>query len=636
MLGRLRIWFVLVFLTVVAGIAAPGFWEAGNLINIAQQSAVTAILGVGLTFVIIAGGIDLSVGAVLALAGVLAAMALVRTGSAVVATATGIAAGAALGFVNGAVTTLGRIPPFITTLGMMLVARSAAKVVTDSSSIAGLPPSFLALASAPLGVPMVVWVVLALYPLAHFVLTRTKLGRYSFAIGGNETAAWLSGVPVGRYKVYGYVLSGALAGLAAVLLTARLNAASPLTGEMYELYAITAAVIGGVSLSGGEGRVMGTLVGALIMAVLRNALNALNVPSAWEGVVVGAVVVVAAVVDSASHGAGRVEGASLVSARTRRVLLVAGALSLLGGAIVVRASRESKEVAAFTIAFLPKGVNSPFWLSLDAGAREEAKRWGAEVITRAPDRETDVDAQFQIIENMIERKVDAVLLAPCGAKEILPALAKLNAAGIPVVIVDSDIDRAQARALGVTTLTYVGSDNEAGGRMAADLLAKEIGAEGEVAIVQGTPGHESTDARQRGFEGRLRERFPNVRVVAVQAANAERARAFSVAQNLLEAHPGLKGLFAANDEMAMGTIEAVDAAGKLADVVVVGFDAAPDAVESIKAGRIRGSIAQYPSEMGRLGAEAALRFVKEKRAPEPVIHTKLGTVTRASLERGAQ
>jgi len=275
--ARLQTLFVLIGLVILFGIASPHFLSADNLLNVMQQSAINAILGIGLTFVIISAGIDLSVGSILALCGLVVADLLVAGHSSLVAVGAGLLVGLGCGAVNGLITTLGRIPPFITTLGMMLIARSAAKIYSGSRPISGLPDSFRALSGNLAGVPVMVLVVAVFYVLAHLVLTRTKLGRYTYAIGGNEQAAWLSGVPVGRYKIAIYALSGLMAGVAAVLMTSRLNAASPLSGEMYELYAIAAAVIGGTSLMGGEGRVLGTLIGALIMGTLRNGLNALNV-----------------------------------------------------------------------------------------------------------------------------------------------------------------------------------------------------------------------------------------------------------------------------------------------------------------------------------------------------------------------
>jgi ABC-type sugar transport system substrate-binding protein len=214
-------------------------------------------------------------------------------------------------------------------------------------------------------------------------------------------------------------------------------------------------------------------------------------------------------------------------------------------------------------------------MSMKEGAELEAAKWNARVLTLAPERETDVEAEFQIIENFIEQEVDAIVLAPCGAKEILPALAKVNKANIPIVIVDSDIDRPAAAKMGVTTSTYVGSDNEEGGRLAALFMMEKLAAAGatggEIAIVQATPGHESTDARQRGFERELAKHADAPVIVARQPANGERARAYTVAQNILQAHPNLRGIFALNDEMSVAVVEAVDAAGKLPSTIIVGL-----------------------------------------------------------------
>jgi ribose transport system permease protein len=625
---RLQALAVLGALVVLLGAASPHFLAADNLLNVAQQSAINAILGIGLTFVIISGGIDLSVGSVLALAGLLSADLLVHGLPAPLAALAGLGAGLALGTVNGLVTTLGKIPPFISTLGMMLVARSAAAVYSGSTPISGLSAGFRRLAGSIAGVPVFILAVAALYALAHFLLVRTKLGRYAYAVGGNEQAAWLSGVPTARYKVALYALSGACAGIAAVLLTARLNAASPLTGEMYELYAIAAAVIGGTSLMGGEGRVVGTLIGALIMGVLRNGLNLLDVPSSWEGVVVGTVLVAAVIVDRARHRSR--PPAALAGWRRHRARLALGAL--FAALLVVAAVHRTRGGAAgLTVAFVPKQIGNPFWITMRKGAEAEARRLGARVTTLAPDRETDVERQHQIIENLIEQRVSALLIAPSGAREVIPAITKANQAGIPVLIVDSDIDRPTATAAGARTETYIGSDNFAGGKIAGEAVARWLGGSGAVAVLEGTPGHESTDQRRKGFAAALAA-HPGLRIVASQTASSERARGFSVAQNILQAHPDLAAIFGANDEMALGAVEAVAAAGRAATVRVVGFDAAPDAITNIRGGRMAGSVAQFPSEMGRLGVQAAVELVRAGTHPPPVLHTKVEMIDRQNVE----
>jgi ribose/xylose/arabinose/galactoside ABC-type transport system permease subunit/ABC-type sugar transport system substrate-binding protein len=618
---------ILVLLGALLGIASPHFLTTDNLLNVLQQSSINALLGIGLTFVIISGGIDLSVGSILAFCGLVVAELLVRGVVVPLAVTAGLALGLACGAVNGLVTTAARIPPFIVTLGMMLVARSAAKIFCDSKPISGLPDRFRALSGDLLGVPVLVIVVAVCYALAHVALTRTKLGRYTYAIGGNEQAAWLSGVPVGRYKVAVYCLSGLMAGGAAVLMTSRLNAASPLAGEMYELYAIAAAVIGGVSLMGGEGHVLGTLIGALIMGMLRNGLNLLNVPSAWEGLVVGGVLILAVAVDRSRH----VEGGEASPSERRRLLrlaLVGGAsLLLAAGAALLRVRRGGKRM---TIAFVPKSIGDPFWVTMQRAAEREAARLDVKLITLASERETDVERQFQVIENLIRQRVDAIVLAPAGSKEVVPAIRKANDAKIPVLIVDSDIDRDTARRVGARTATYIGSDNVLGGQIAGRYLAQVLGGKGEIAIIEGTAGHESTDRRVAGLRQAIAA-YPGLRVVASQTANAERERGYTVAQNILQAQPRLDALFGANDQMALGALEAVDAARRLARVRVVGFDASADAIKNIRAGRMLGSVAQFPDEMGRLGVLHAVQLVRTGRPLPGVIHTKVEMVDAATL-----
>jgi len=630
--AHLQTLLVLLGIVILFGIASPHFFSTDNLLNVMQQSAINAILGIGLTFVIISGGIDLSVGSILAFCGLVVADLLVAGHSGLVAIGAGLLVGLGCGLLNGLITTLGKIPPFITTLGMMLIARSAAKIYSDSKPISGLPESFRALSGDIAGVPVMVLVVAALYVAAHLVLTRTKLGRYTYAIGGNEQAAWLSGVPVGRYKVAIYALSGLMAGAAAVLMTSRLNAASPLSGEMYELYAIAAAVIGGVSLMGGEGRVIGTLIGALIMGALRNGLNALNVPSALEGMVVGGVLVAAVVLDRARHRgtAGRqVEGW-----RRYRKWVVAGAISiaLIVAALAYRStSSSSAEERPLTVAFVPKALNSPYWAAMEEAAVRESEKQNVHLVALAADRETDVERQYQIIENLIQQDVDAILLAPSGSKELVPAIRKANDAGIPVLLIDTRIDQAAADSVGAEVLTYIGSDNFEGGAAAGRYLAATLGGSGNVAVIEGISGHETADQRRLGFLQGIAD-HPGIRVVASQTANWERALAYNVAENLLQAHPEIDAIFAANDEMALGALEAADAAQRLGDVAIIGFDAIPDALDNIRSGRLLGSVAQFPGEMGRLGVMHAATLLRGGAAPPTEILTKVEVIDLGNLQ----
>ncbi|HEY7925072.1 MAG TPA: ribose ABC transporter permease [Vicinamibacteria bacterium] len=296
----------LCLLSILLSILSPNFLSVSNLRNVLEQTAINAVVAVGMTYVIVSGGIDLSVGSIVAFSGVLLASALAAGAPAPAAIAAGLAAGALCGLANGLLVTRGRLPPFIATLGMMSVARGAALVFTEGRPISGFDTGFRSLATGRvLGLPTPVLVVALVYAAAHLLLTRTRFGRYVYAIGGNEEATRLSGVAVRFHKTMVYVLCGTTSALAAVLLTSRLNSAQPIAGMMYELDAIAATVIGGTSLLGGSGSLGGTLVGALIMGVLRNGLNLLGVSSYLQQIVIGAVIIVAVLVDSLLKRPGR-------------------------------------------------------------------------------------------------------------------------------------------------------------------------------------------------------------------------------------------------------------------------------------------------------------------------------------------
>ncbi len=289
----------LVALVALLSVLTPHFLSVSNLLNVMEQTSINAVIAVGMTFVILSGGIDLSVGSLLALSGVVLASALQAGWPAPAASLAGLAVGGASGFVNGLLITRGRLPAFIATLGMMSIARGAALVFTSGRPISGFAASFRQLSTARvLGVPAPVVLTIVVYALGHFLLTRTRFGRYVYAIGGNEEATRLSGISAGFHKTMVYVLSGVASGLAAVLLTARLNSAQPIAGINYELDAIAATVIGGTSLSGGVGTLHGTLIGALIMGVLRNGLNLLGTSSFFQQIVIGVVIITAVLVDS--------------------------------------------------------------------------------------------------------------------------------------------------------------------------------------------------------------------------------------------------------------------------------------------------------------------------------------------------
>ena len=284
-----------------------------------------------------------------------------------------------------------------------------------------------------------------------------------------------------------------------------------------------------------------------------------------------------------------------------------------------------------TVAFVPKALNSPFWGQMQEAGEAEAEALGVNLVSLAADRETDVERQYQIIENLIQQRVDAILLAPSGSKELVPAIRKANDAGIPVLLLDTRIDEGAAASVGAEVLTYIGSDNFEGGAVAGRYLAAELAGVGEIAVIEGISGHETADQRRLGFLSGI-EGSPGLRVVASQTANWERARAYTVAENLLQAHPDLRAVFAANDEMALGALEAIDAAGRISEIAVIGFDAIPDALANIRSGRMLGSVAQFPSEMARLGVKHAVELVRSGQIPPGEVLTRVELIDEHNVD----
>ncbi|MGW0191841.1 ABC transporter permease [Nonomuraea sp. NPDC003201] len=289
----------LVVLVVALSLLSPDFLSVTNLLNVGVQAAVTAILAFGQTFVIVTSGIDLSVGSVAALSAIVLAWTAGVAGLPwPLATLVSLLVGVVCGLVNAVLIAYGRLPPFIATLAMLGVARGLALVISAGSPIP-MPDAVSHLgdtAGGVLPVPVIVMVVMGV--IAAVILNRTYAGRAMYAIGGNEEAARLSGIKVGRQKLITYALSGGFAAVAGIVLASRLASAQPQAAAGYELDAIAAVVIGGASLSGGKGRALGTFVGALILAVLRNGLNLLSVSAFWQQVVIGVVIALAVLVDT--------------------------------------------------------------------------------------------------------------------------------------------------------------------------------------------------------------------------------------------------------------------------------------------------------------------------------------------------
>lgn len=614
----------LVLLVLLLALLSANFLTANNLLNVGVQAAVVAVLAFGMTFVVVSGGIDLSVGSVAGLAGIVTGWTFVHTGLPMVAAVgLGLASGVLAGVVSGLLVSVGRVPPFIATLAMLSVARGLALVLADGR------PMSLGGWLAELGsgrvrgiVPYPVLIMIGAGLVTWLVLRRTYPGRAMYAIGGNAEAARLSGIGVKRQQIYVYALSGLFAAAAGLLLAARLASAQPEAGTGYELDAIAAVVIGGASLSGGTGTAVGTFIGALILAVLRNGLNLLNVSAFWQQVAIGAVIALAVLLDALrQRRAGRAPSILRTPALRRATAVVVVLVLIAAGWGIYHRHRVAAVSARPAIALSLSTLNNPFFVDVRDGAQQEADRLGVDLTTT--DSGDDASQQANAVQNALSQNADAVVVNPVDSDAVVPSINAANAANVPVI----GVDRAPN---GGRVVTTVASDNTTGGRLAAQQLVRVVGS-GPVAVLEGEPGTSAARERGGGFTDELR-RHPEIQVVASQPADFDRTKALDVMQNIEQAHPEIKGVFAANDEMTLGAVKALGAkAGN--GVQVVGFDGTPEGLDAVKAGAVSADVAQQPVLLGRAAVDRAVDAARKRdTAPGSGTSTPVEVVTRDSVD----
>ncbi len=308
---------------------------------------------------------------------------------------------------------------------------------------------------------------------------------------------------------------------------------------------------------------------------------------------------------------------------------------LLVAAAAAACNRGTPETAGGrpVVALVLKTLNHPFFVDMRRGAQDAADRLGVQLQVQAAEREVDVDKQMQIIENLLQTGIGVLCVTPSGSREVVSALVKARDAKVPIVVVDTRLDAKTAADANLRWETFIGSDNYTGGKLAGEHAAAISGGQARVGILEGIPGHETGDSRLRGFRDAVAA-APGIRIVASQTANFERDQGFNVFQNMLQAHPDIDLLFAANDLMALGAIEAIAAAGNAGKIRVIGFDALDDAKTAIAAGRMDASVAQFPYEMGKSSVEAAVKILNGEAVP-PEVLVRLEMVTKANLSGAA-
>ncbi len=284
-----------------------------------------------------------------------------------------------------------------------------------------------------------------------------------------------------------------------------------------------------------------------------------------------------------------------------------------------------------TVALVVKTLNNPFFNDMQEGAENMARELEINLIVQAAEREVDVEQQVQIVENLIQRRVDAILLTPSGSREVVPVISRANRVGIPIINLDTRVDPDLLARDNAEVATFIGSDNYEGGYLAGRYVAEQLNGSGKVAILEGIPGHETADSRQSGFRDALSE-FEGIEIVTSQTANWERSLGYNVFENILQSYSDVQAVFAANDLMALGAVEAISSSGRsYDDIIVVGFDAHSEAVEAVRRGTMNATIAQNPYEIGRAGVEYAYKLLNGEEIPQDItIEIKL--ITKETIE----
>ena len=584
----------LVFYLIQPG-ATNRFLTPDNLKAILTGLAPDGLIAIGMTFVIITGGFDLSVGSTLALGGYVASVAVLGGYSAPTAIALGVLSGAIVGLVNGFIITKIKVNPLVTTLGTMTIVRGLVLVETQGRVMTGFPQSFRQLGEgSALGVfyPVIIFLVLAV--VADLLLRHSRFLRQNYYVGGNEEAARLSGIDVDRVRIVMYVITGMLAAMAGVITTAKNDSASPIAGTGAELRVIAAVVIGGASLNGGVGTVLGTFLGLLLTGMIANGLGFMSVSFYAEGIITGLILIVAVMIDQLTGERARSLWKFLSTTRNKKMerainvalaLIVIGLLIFwpratardAGGGNVVNAEADPNE----EYVFIGKSVSNPYWVDAREGLEDRARALGVKADFRGASG-TDVNEQIKQFEDAMARKPAGIIISPSGVG-ITPMINRAIDNQIPVICVDSDAPQSKR-------FSYVGTDNYNAGKQGGELLGKLLNGKGEVFLLS-VPGEPNLEDRIRGYRDAL-AKHPGIKIVDVGNDRADSNEAAKVARNIMSAHPNIAGVGCVDSGGGEGTAVVLREKGLVGKVKIVGMDRNDATLNLIEEGVIDASIAQ--------------------------------------------
>lgn len=562
----------LVLECVYFGIAAPSFATWGNFFEVVRFSVELGLLVIALTPILITGGIDLSVGSTIGMTAVLFG-SLWHDGHLPIALCflLALVIGLLAGGLNALLIAGLRLPPLIVTLGTFSLYRGIAEGITHGAvSFTGYPAAFLHLGQGyfwkliPVQLPILLIILAAYVVLLH----KSVIGRSIYAIGFNADGARYAGIPVRKRLALLYVLSGVIASLAALIYVAHLGLAKSDLGTGYELQAITAVVVGGVSVFGGRGTLLGSMLGLFFLSVLQNGMHLMALPSEMTGVLIGFLLLAIVAVDRL-RATGRLKfdhGETPLWKRPGIVSALLVACVVIGSLMTHAASHRSSATAGshkLTIAVMPKAKGDPYFISARAGAEEAAKELGIDLIWDGP-TSLDASQQNELVENWITRGVDAIVVAVENKGSISTVLRKARAHGIAVLTWDADAE-LNARDYFLNQATPVGIANAL-----TDEGARLMPQDGQFSIVTGALSAENQNEWIADIKKRVASDHPNLQLATIQPSDDDRDKAFNQTQVILKAYPQVKLIIAISAPAVPGAAEAVSQAGRK-DVKVIGL-----------------------------------------------------------------
>ena len=587
----------------------PIFLRVDNLLDIVRQVSVRGIIAVGMTFVIISAGIDLSVGSVLALATVLAASSLHTWGlGAVAAILLSLLAGGFLGMLNGVATAKGKIQPFVVTLAMMSIGRGLAMYLSRNYTIPirSEHASFLRLEGLCLGiVPIPAILFILIVVVFQILLVYTSYGRNLFAIGGNETAARLAGVSVDRYKIITYALCGALAAAAGILQAAQMHQGDPKDGVAFELDAIAAVVVGGANLMGGSGSVVGTLAGALLIGIIVNVLGLNNVEPSVQKIVIGALLVFAV---AAQTGTFAMMGRKMMKwfRGVQSIIAVLGIAVLLS---LTSGCSSPEDDGKLVIGFSQCNNNEPWRKAMNDAAQAEASKHSDTVKLVFQDAEQQNDKQVYQVRLLVRQGIDLLIISPNEAEPLTSVVQEVFNKGIPVIVLDRAI-------IGDTYTCFIGANNREIGEKAGEYIVKTLNGKGKIVEIQGLPGSPPAIDRSEGFKKGISQ-SPDIEIIHNPVANWLRSQSIDQMKIALQAHSQIDLVYGHNDPMALGAYLAAKQVGREKEMKFIGIDALwHEGIQAVIDGELDATF-WYPT----CGAEAiqnAMKILNGESVPKKI------------------